>query len=184
MSDLRSNISELMRLAGCDAGAIRWLGEPKKYKCNPIVNLSIRDFQGFGVDETRYADASPSVAGKELTVTSIGSRTFALSIQVDSQTVSGEGSSWDVAESIRNRLYLPSVLEKMPGFCIALLSVGTLTTVEISEGHRYSSRTSFDVQFATTAITSDCPITFVETVDITVESGDATFPDIDLEVTL
>lgn len=178
---LRANLNTLMVSAGCEAGAIRWVGERKKMLCPQIVNLSVRNFAGFGVDEVRLSNASPVVAGREVAVSVVGSRTFTLLVQIDTNTTADAGSSWSLAETIRNRLYLPSVLEKMPGLCIALLSIGTLTTTEIETDNRFSSRTTLEINFATTTETIDCPITYVETVELTVESGDGTFPDINLE---
>lgn len=169
---------DLIKVA-CAAGLpnVRWKGEPIKAKCYPVATVSIRNFEGHGEDAIVH---KYNATTDKMETRVAGARTFTASFEIDTNNVAGAKASWALAEEFRSGLYKPSCQQKMVDFCIALLSVGTVATVEPEDRTRFYSRSVIEATFYIANIVEDCEQEFIETisVEMDLEKSDGT-PSID-----
>ncbi len=159
-----SGIRECMKLlASCEGVKPRWIGERKDLTCKVIASLSIRNFENVGMDEIRQ---TYNATKDQLDIEVHGQRYFTLQVQYETNTTADADSSWRAAERFRSKLKNPSTKDVLAGFCISLLSVGTVATVEIGTGDRFFSRSTIEAKFLVKDVREDCPIPYIETVTV------------------
>lgn len=157
----------------------RWKGRTDQLLTPPWGELNLSAPQAIGKDEKRK-HFIPDVATpegqvpKDLGITLCGNRKLIWSVKVvnfahGSLAAGKSHASWHYLEDLRTRLYAESIRAPLRAVNLAISSIGPTTEIPLKLANRQVSSSALDVVVLCAVNLEDCPITYIETFEISTD---------------